>query len=167
MTIDEEAMRAAYAELRDRVRFLEAILTSLGLLVSDDALDQPKGDPKVRFMPRDWRGEDFTGKTYSECSPDFLERMASTLQWTADNPPRDPAQLEKHQRFERSNRLDAARARSWSRRLRAVAASKRADSRPPPPTAPMEDPFADVQSHANGIENIDPFDDGPTSEWDA
>lgn len=110
MTIDEDKLREAFALLTARVAFLER---HLQLFASDEDLDGPKGDPTARFNPKRWQGDDFKGRRYSQCTPDFLDVLAETLTWMADNP---QPQKEK---FVAGNRLDAARARSWARRLRA------------------------------------------------
>lgn len=133
VAIDEKAMREAYAALRARVAYLEE---ASGLFAPDTSLDRPKGDPVVRFPPRSWQGPDFSGKRYSQCSPEFLECLASFLTWAADHP------KEGKEQYASSNRLDAARARSWARRLRAkTAAPVPVDDAPhePPPAALFED----------------------------
>lgn len=113
--IDEAALRQAFADLQRRVAYLEK---AMGLFVSDDALDMPGGDKRVKFVPRDWKGENVKGRFYSECSPEFLEVLAETLTWMADNP------QEGKEKYAAFNRKDAARARSWARRLRAREAAK-------------------------------------------
>jgi hypothetical protein len=111
MAIDEKAMRAAFADLKRRV---EALERASGLYASDAELDDPKwGNPVVKFMPRDWTGGDMTGKTYSECPPEFLDVLAERMAWSAANPKEGK---EKYAEYDRKN---AARARSWARRLRA------------------------------------------------
>lgn len=106
--IDDDALRRAFADLRARLVHLEI---ASGLFVAEKELDTPKGNPIVRFKPRDWRGEDFKGKRFSECSPDFLETLAGTLSWMAAHP-----QAGK-ERYAEGNRREAAIARSWARRL--------------------------------------------------
>jgi single stranded DNA-binding protein len=81
-------------------------------LASDQDLDGAYGNPIVKFVPSRWGGEDFRGRRYSECTPEFLDVLASTLQWSADNPQEGKA------RFVEFNRKDAARARGWAARLR-------------------------------------------------
>jgi hypothetical protein len=107
--IDEDALRKAYAELRGRVEYLER---ALGLFASDIDLDGKGGDPVVKFSPRAWRGADHTGRHFSACDPTFLEMLAETLSWMADNPTAGK------ERYAKYNRSDARLARSWSRRLR-------------------------------------------------
>ncbi len=143
MTIDEEALRKAFAALQARVVYLER---ETGLFAPDASLDRPKGDPKVKFAPRDWRGPNFVGKNFSQCSPDFLEALASALSWAADNP--QPGK-EKYSAF---NRKDGARARSWARRIRAKAEAAAPAASPPPPPTPAAPLTDEERSHL--------FDDG-------
>ena len=119
MTIDEGALRQAFADLRTRIAYIER---ALGLFVSDADLDKPRGNIKVGFDPRNWRGPSHKGKRASDCSPEFLEAYAESLTWMAEHPKTDPdgaVDLKKSS----YNRLDAARARSWARRLRQAKAA--------------------------------------------
>lgn len=79
---------------------------------SEQDLDSPHGNPVVKFSPTRWGGEDFRGKRYGDCTPEFLDVLASSLEWSADNP------QEGKGRFVEWNRKDAARARGWAARLR-------------------------------------------------
>lgn len=129
--IDEDAMRAAFVALRARVEYLER---ASGLFAPDASLDRPNGNPKVKFAPRDWRGPNFVGKSFSQCSPEFLEVLAESLSWAADNP------TEGKEKFASYNRLDAARARSWARRIRSKAIAATPRSEPAKPTNGHADP---------------------------
>jgi hypothetical protein len=115
-----EPVRAAFSDLRDR---MTAIELRLGMYASDDDLDTPRGDPQIRFVPRNWNGPDYIGKRYSETSPAFLDILAEALQYSADHPKPD-----KPAKYADYARQDAARARSWARRIRAGVV-------PPPPEA--------------------------------
>ena len=110
MSIDEEALRKAFAALQGRVAYLER---ALGLFASDEDLEGPRGDPVVKFAPRGWHGALQVGRRYSACEADFLEMLAESLAWSAGNP---KAGKEKYAAYDRA---DAARARSWARRVRA------------------------------------------------
>jgi hypothetical protein len=151
--IDEAALRAAYADLRARVAYLEK---ASGLFADDASLDRPKGDPKVNFSPKAWRGPNFVGKNFSQCTPDFLEALADALTWAADNPKpgADP-------KFIGWNRLDAARARSWARRVRsqrAAAPANHSETRgTTADTAPGTKGQDDFDAFAD--DNDDPFGD--------
>lgn len=115
-------VREAFADLRSR---MTAIETRLGLYASDEDLDGPRGNPTIRFTPKRFRGPGYVGKRYSEASPEFLDAFAEALQWMADNPKTDSDEDAKKARW---NLVDAARARSWARRIRSGAV-------PPPPEA--------------------------------
>ena len=85
-----------------------------GGMIADDAdLDSSYGDPKVRFTPRGWNDGDFKGHSFSNCPPAFLELMAKALDYFASQ---KQAENPKKAGYDR---LDAARARGWCRRLRA------------------------------------------------
>lgn len=101
---------ADFAALRARV---DAIENASGLYVSEKELDSPKGSPEVKFQPRDYRGASMVGRKYSACTPEFLDLLAEALQYSGTHPKPDKIQ------FAKFNLLDAARARSWARRLRA------------------------------------------------
>ena len=85
--------------------------------VADDALLEEKGgDPQSKIAMRKWVGKDYKGKRFSECSPEYLDKLADTLMWMAHNPREGVADALKFARF---NALDAGRARGWAKRLRA------------------------------------------------
>jgi hypothetical protein len=118
--IDEKAIREAYAKLAARVEALERLS---GMFVSDKDLDDPRfGDPVVKFDVRSWRGPSYVGKKFSQCSPDFLEALAESLQYSAEHP------KEGKEKYAAFNRKDAARARTHARRIRSGVV-------PPPPEA--------------------------------
>lgn len=87
--------------------------------VADDGdLDSKHGDPLLRFLPRDWSGEDYKNHHFSQCPPALLDMVAETLDYFA---------RKAEEADERWNdkptapykRKDAARARGWAKRLRA------------------------------------------------
>jgi hypothetical protein len=119
MTMNEDALRKAFKDLRDRVAYLES---ASGLFASDSDLDSQYGDEQIRFSPKSFRGPDYTGKRMSQCSPEFLEALAEAMTYAANNPKPDKL------KYVAGNRRSAARARGWSRRLRAGVV-------PPPPDA--------------------------------
>ncbi len=107
MTTLDEALREI-AALRARVEALEA---GTGLFASDRDLDGDRGDPEVKFVPRGWRPL-YKGRRYSQCDPEFLDALAEQLARSADHP--KPGK----EKYAPYDKLDAARARSWARRLR-------------------------------------------------
>lgn len=106
--------------LEERVAKLEGVLAALGAVfgaggassdvANDRDLDSPRGDEKVRFDPRDWKGTSHKGRAMSSCEPDFLEIYADTMSYFAGKNA-DP----KKAGFDRKT---AARALGWSARLR-------------------------------------------------
>lgn len=82
--------------------------------VADDRdLDGKWGDPELRFKPRDWNGDDFKGCNFSQCPPELLDLVADSLDYFARK-----ADQEGDAKKAKYQRLDAARARGWSQRLR-------------------------------------------------
>lgn len=74
-------------------------------------LDGPHGDPINKSKPpRDWSGDDMTGRHFSECHPVFLDLLAERYDYFAGK--------EEDATKANYNRLDAARARGWAARLR-------------------------------------------------
>jgi hypothetical protein len=91
-----------------------AMGAAAGGVTADDAeLDGDWGNPVVRLTLKKWTGDSCKGKSYSECPVEFLDMLASTLDWMADNP-----QAGKDPKYVGFNRKDAARARGWAARLR-------------------------------------------------
>ncbi len=93
-------------------RRLEQLLIALAPAQSNDTiLSGPHGDPLVRAKdPKEWTGDSMKGKRFSECQPDYLEMVASRLDFFASK----NTDMEK-QKWEL---LDARRARAWAARLR-------------------------------------------------
>jgi hypothetical protein len=74
-------------------------------------LDGPHGDPICKAKsPRDWAGDDMTGRHFSECPPDYLDLLAERYDYFAGK--------EEDATKKRYNLLDAARARGWAARMR-------------------------------------------------
>ena len=110
--INADAMRAAFAELRARVDYLER---ALGVFVDERDLS----DPKVAIEARGWpNAAAMKGKRFSQCPPDFLDHLAGALRSMSE---REPKEGEKD--FRQQNRKQAATARTWARRLRREAAA--------------------------------------------
>jgi hypothetical protein len=93
-------------------------------------LDGKYGDPEVRFMPKNWRGEDCTGRPFSQCPPALLEQLASVLERFADEDEAEGATTSSGKPRAPYRRKDAALARGWARRLEAEAAQHRPASPP-------------------------------------
>lgn len=123
------AMEEAIKKLRARIVELER---DSGLYATEKDLKAPQGDPLVRFDPKGYRGPPLKGKRMSQCTPEGLRALAGALTAMADKPA--PGK----EGYIVNNRRDAAKARTWARKLRA-AASAQAESgggEPPPGAAP-------------------------------
>lgn len=81
-------------------------------------LDSQYGNPKVRFMPRDWTGPSYKDRPFSECPAEMLEMLASTLDYFADRDEAEGATTSKGKPSAPFKRSDAARARGWAQRIR-------------------------------------------------
>jgi hypothetical protein len=111
MSITIEQLMKELAALRARVDALES---ASGLFAADSDLDSRRGDPTIRFDPKRWRGERHKGRTMSRCDPSFLDEYAEALAYFASHPKPD-----KDPKYAKFDQIDAGRARSWARRLRA------------------------------------------------
>lgn len=127
------------AELRKQTELLGAILMALnerrtitpkdGAAVAnaipDRLLEGQYGDPIVKAKsPKDWMGDDMTGKRFSECPPAYLDLVADRCEYfitkntdalkgvTDDD---EEAKLRKDIKY---GTLDRDRAIGWAARLR-------------------------------------------------
>jgi hypothetical protein len=119
-------MKCADCEaLEQRVKLLELAVAGLSAaqaagaspvgVATDRELDDPKwGNPQVKRHPPRWNGAPCVGRTYSECSPEFLDELASFLDWRADKEEGEPDR----KKYARYSRADARRARGWAARIR-------------------------------------------------
>lgn len=81
-------------------------------VASDRDLDGKYGNPKVRFDPKNWDGGSCKGRLFSDCPADYLDMLANAYEYFAS---KNAAVDEKKASYER---LDAARARGWAKRIR-------------------------------------------------
>jgi hypothetical protein len=111
-----KTLRSIDASLRQLVRHSGASSVD----VADDRdLDSQYGNPKVNFNPRDWHGDSFKGCKYSECPANFLDLLASALDYFARKSDETGATTSKGKPKAAYERKDAARARGWAKRIRA------------------------------------------------
>lgn len=89
-------------------------------IAPDSDLDGQWGNPVVKAKdPKDWTGESQLGKPFSECPPDYLDLVASRLDYFADKAEAEGAVTSAGKPVAPYNRRDASRARGWAKRLRA------------------------------------------------
>jgi len=108
-----------------------------GRIATDRDLDSQWGDPIVKKDPKRWQGPSYAGCHMSECSPEYLEEVASLCDWMGDkddeqgktwsNPKKPGSAPVPASKFKRE---EAARARGWAKRLRERGPVQR--SAPPP-----------------------------------
>lgn len=92
-------------------------------VVADDAdLDGQYGDPVIQQKdPRDWTaggGETMKGRRFSQCPPEYLDQVASRLDYFAEVAEKEGKKTSNGKDVAPFNRRDAARARGWAKRLR-------------------------------------------------
>lgn len=95
----------------------------------DSDLDSQYGNPPLKFAPRDWTGPSFKGRPFSECPPELLDIVASSLDYFAQQAEEKGEVTPAGKPVAPYKRRDAARARGWARRIRA-------GWRPPEPEPP-------------------------------
>src|SRR3990167_336963 len=98
-------------------------------IASDRDLDGKYGNPEVKFNPRDWTGPSFKQRTMSECPPEFLELLAQSLEYFADQAEQKNERTNSGKPVADYKRADAARARGWALRNK----GRRFDPAPEPP----------------------------------
>ena len=90
-----------------------------GDVASDRDLDDRYGDPIIKFLPRNWTGDQrFKGKHMSEMPPDLLDMVAETFDYFAKKAEESNEMTDKGKPVAPYKRMDAARARGWAKRLR-------------------------------------------------
>ena len=83
---------------------------------SDADLDSKYGDPEVKAKdPRDWTGPTMKDRRFSQCPPEYLEMVAERLDYFSSQL---KGETEEEQKKLKYQKLDAARARGWAKRLR-------------------------------------------------
>lgn len=111
----------------EAIALLRSIDASLKLLVKqqkavevadDRELDGKYGNPVVKFNPRDWAGPSMKDRKMSECDPDFLDMIAETFDYFAGKAEEADERTDKGKPVAPYKRMDAARARGWSARIR-------------------------------------------------
>ena len=108
-------LRAMEARLMAEIRKLSAVVPASGGAVATDAdLDGTHGDPDVKKDPKRWDGPSQAPCRMSECPPEYLDVLADFLNWKANKP------REGKEQYADYDRRDAARARGWAARKRAM-----------------------------------------------
>lgn len=79
-------------------------------------LDGPFGDETIKFDPRDWQGDSFKGAPMSRCPADYLDMLASSLDYFAKK--NEGKLTDKGKPKSDFDRRSAARARGWAQRVR-------------------------------------------------
>lgn len=112
----DSTLKALLALTQQRTAQMRA--TAPKPVASDRELDSKYGDPKVKFMPRDWSGPSFVGRLMSECPAELLDLLAETFDYFGDKAERENEMTDKGKPVAAYKRQDAARARGWAKRVR-------------------------------------------------
>lgn len=112
-------MQTMNARLARLIAMGEQFVASLPKPMSDDAdLDGQYGDEEIKFLPRDWSGEDYKGRRMSATSAPFLEQMAKAFDYFAEKNDANNEKTDKGVPKSTYARRSAMRARGWAKRLR-------------------------------------------------
>jgi hypothetical protein len=85
-------------------------------VASDSDLDGQYGDPEIKAKdPREWTGEPMQCRRFSECPAEYLEMVADRKDYFVSQNPQATDEDKKKAKYDR---LDAARARGWAKRIR-------------------------------------------------
>jgi hypothetical protein len=116
---------ALLTEIRDLLKVIAsgakptAVAKSIPVVASESDLLGPYGDEVVKFMPRDWAGEDFARCRMSECPAELLDMLAETYDYFAQKNESANAVTASGKPKADYDRRSAARARGWAARVRA------------------------------------------------
>jgi hypothetical protein len=111
--------------------------------IADDAdLDSTWGNPEIKRDPPRWTGPSFVGAKYSDTTPEYLENLASFLDWKARESDKKNEMANNGKPRSMYLRKDAARARGWRKRLMDKSRGGRPAPRPRP--AQVEEMDADM-----------------------
>ena len=117
-TMNDEMLRRIEQKLDECLKYLRAQPTPTveyrPLPIDEDDLDGKYGNPKVKFMAKNWKGQDLTGWHFSDCPPEYLDMHAKMLDYFAKKDSQDPVKAK--DAIWRAK--DAARARGWAERIR-------------------------------------------------
>jgi hypothetical protein len=108
-------------------------------IAPDSDLDGKYGDPEVKFMPRDWEGDDYSDMKLSTMPPELLDMVADLYDYRAERAEEEGKTTVKGRPVAPLNRADAARARGWAARKRAGSGGEQVPSEPAAPATAVPD----------------------------
>ena len=117
-----ERMEALLASIDASLKMLVASKATTGSggvasAASDKDLDSKYGDPILKTPPRDWSGDSYAGRKYSECPADLLQMVAERSDYFAQKADETGEKTAAGKSVAMYKRLDASRARGWKRRV--------------------------------------------------
>lgn len=116
LNVTVDLLRSIDASLKTIARAL--VKAAPPEIADDRELDSQYGDPEVKFMPRDWTGDDYKGARMSECPAELLDMLAETFDYFARKAEANNEQTNSGKPVAPYKRKDAARARGWAKRNR-------------------------------------------------
>lgn len=115
-----EAVDILHAMLTVQQQILALLKSAVPPPVATDSdLASKYGDPVLKFLPRDWTGEDCRNRPFSECPAELLDLVADANDYFARVADEKDEKTDKGRPVSKYKRADAARARGWARRIRA------------------------------------------------
>lgn len=87
-------------------------------MATDQELDGPHGNEIVKFLPRDWNGQDCKGSRMSDCPAEFLDQLADAYAYFARKNDEHDAKTDTGVLKSIYDRRSERRARAWAARLR-------------------------------------------------
>lgn len=88
-------------------------------VASEQDLDGQWGNPELKKDPPRWRGKPYAPCRMSDTHPEYLDEVASFLDWQAGKDDESGKTANNGKPSSSYKRRDAARARGWAKRLRA------------------------------------------------
>lgn len=113
-------MQTMNSRLGRLIALAERFAANIPKPIADDAdLDGQYGDEPIKFLPRDWSGEDYKNRRMSQTEPAFLDALAKAFDYFGDTNEAKGEKTDKGVPKATYDRRSAARARGWAQRLRA------------------------------------------------
>lgn len=122
-----------------------------GPVATDAEMAEQYGDPVVKMPSRNWKGPNFEGKPYSECSPEFLEHEADWLYFKSIKP------LAGKEQYVDRDLKNAALAAGWAARNRKNGGPKQSAGGGGSGGAPTDDYAGDYGGGGAGADDDIPF----------
>jgi hypothetical protein len=104
-----------------------------GTIATDEDLASKYGDPIVFKDPPKWPGDSYKDMPFSKCPPEYLNQIAGFADWKAKKDDEAGATDKHGNPKSKWARIEASRARAWSKRNATKVGRPAAAPRPAPP----------------------------------